>query len=199
MKTQISHIEKGFDFLGFNIRKYKGKLLIKPAKAGVKRFLGNIREFIRKNVGMATHELIRQLNLKIRGWCNHYRHVVSKKIFSKIDRSVFQALRHWAKRRHPEKNTNWRIKRYYRQEGNRNWIFFAKAPTKEGKTQTLDLFCASQTRIERHVKIRSNATCYDPAFNAYFKARHAKRRAKAMGAGLLGQLDGDGLRMARAV
>jgi RNA-directed DNA polymerase len=29
-KTLITHIDNGFDFLGFNIRKYNGKLLIKP-------------------------------------------------------------------------------------------------------------------------------------------------------------------------
>jgi RNA-directed DNA polymerase len=26
-KTRITHIDEGFDFLGFNVRKYKGKLL----------------------------------------------------------------------------------------------------------------------------------------------------------------------------
>ncbi len=29
-KTHVTHINDGFDFLGFNVRKYKGKLLIKP-------------------------------------------------------------------------------------------------------------------------------------------------------------------------
>jgi RNA-directed DNA polymerase len=31
-KTCITHIEQGFDFLGQNLRKYDGKLLIQPAK-----------------------------------------------------------------------------------------------------------------------------------------------------------------------
>jgi len=31
-KTAITHIEEGFDFLGQNVRKYGGKMLIKPAK-----------------------------------------------------------------------------------------------------------------------------------------------------------------------
>ena len=35
-KTKITHIDEGFDFLGFNIRKYKGTLLIKPSKKNVK-------------------------------------------------------------------------------------------------------------------------------------------------------------------
>ena len=29
-KSKITHINDGFDFLGFNIRKYHGKCLIKP-------------------------------------------------------------------------------------------------------------------------------------------------------------------------
>jgi RNA-directed DNA polymerase len=48
-KTKITHIEEGFDFLGFNVRKYKGKLLIKPSKAGVKNFLQGIRAVIKAN------------------------------------------------------------------------------------------------------------------------------------------------------
>ena len=35
-KTIITNIKDGFDFLGQNIRKYHGKLLIKPSKASKK-------------------------------------------------------------------------------------------------------------------------------------------------------------------
>ncbi|CAM4424008.1 MAG: hypothetical protein LEGION0403_FIIPPAGN_02193 [Legionella sp.] len=31
-KTKITHIDDGFDFLGFNVRKYNDKLLIKPSR-----------------------------------------------------------------------------------------------------------------------------------------------------------------------
>jgi len=41
-KTKIIHIEKGFDFLGQNVRKYRGKLLIKPSRKNVKTLLGNV-------------------------------------------------------------------------------------------------------------------------------------------------------------
>ena len=42
-KTKIVHIDEGFDFLGWNVRSYDGKLLIKPAKKNVQAFLRKIR------------------------------------------------------------------------------------------------------------------------------------------------------------
>jgi hypothetical protein len=38
-KTTITHIDEGFDFLGWNARKYGGKLLIKPSRKSVRAFL----------------------------------------------------------------------------------------------------------------------------------------------------------------
>jgi RNA-directed DNA polymerase len=44
VKTVITQVEKGFDFLGQNVRRYpNGKLLIKPSKKNSKTFLDGIR------------------------------------------------------------------------------------------------------------------------------------------------------------
>jgi RNA-directed DNA polymerase len=67
-KTVITHVEKGFDFLGQNVRKYpNGKLLIKPSKKNVTTFLEGIRQTIRAALGMSAADLIDWLNHKIRG------------------------------------------------------------------------------------------------------------------------------------
>lgn len=47
-KTKITHIDDGFDFLGFNIRKYKGNLLITPSKDKVKKLYGKIKEIVER-------------------------------------------------------------------------------------------------------------------------------------------------------
>jgi RNA-directed DNA polymerase len=47
-KTKITHIETGFDFLGQNIRKYNGKLLIKPAKKTSIIFWIKFGKYLRK-------------------------------------------------------------------------------------------------------------------------------------------------------
>jgi RNA-directed DNA polymerase len=66
-KTHITHIDKGFNFLGFNIRKYNEKCLIKPSKVAIKTFIRNIKTVIKANAGAKTENLIQQLNPKIRG------------------------------------------------------------------------------------------------------------------------------------
>ncbi len=90
-KTVITHVEKGFDFLGQNVRRYPdGKLLIKPSKKNVKTFLEGIRATIKAGIGMSVADLIDQLNPKIRCWANYHRHVISKCTFSHVDYPIFQ-------------------------------------------------------------------------------------------------------------
>ena len=57
-KTVITHIDDGFDCLGCNARKYNGKLLIRPSKAGIKAFLAKVRGIIRQNKATQQKDLI---------------------------------------------------------------------------------------------------------------------------------------------
>jgi len=65
-KTKITHIAEGFDFLGQNVRKYQGKLLIKPANKSVKALLDKVREIVKKNKSATQANLVLQLNPIIR-------------------------------------------------------------------------------------------------------------------------------------
>lgn len=174
-KTKITHIEQGFDFLGFNIRKYRnGKLIIKPSKANVINFLKNMRKTIMSNVAAKTENLIRILNPKIVGWANYYRHVASSSTFSKIDSEIYLALDRWIRRRHPKKSKRWLKTKYFRCARFSNWQFFSE--TKEnGKTKILDLRKASQISIRRHVKIIGSAHPYNPEYKDYFVKRNERK------------------------
>jgi RNA-directed DNA polymerase len=66
LAQEKTHIDTGFKFLGFNIRKYKGKLLIKPDKSSVKSVLDKVRVIIKSHPTAKTENLIRQLNPIIR-------------------------------------------------------------------------------------------------------------------------------------
>ncbi len=67
-KTLVSHIDDGFDFLGWNFRKYKGKLLIKPSRKSIDKIIKNINDVIKKGKAWSQESLIRKLNPIITVW-----------------------------------------------------------------------------------------------------------------------------------
>jgi RNA-directed DNA polymerase len=71
--------------LGQHVRKYNGKLIIKPAKKAVKGLLAKVGGIHKRNVSSQPAEGIRQLNPVIQGWANYHRHVCSKETFSHVD------------------------------------------------------------------------------------------------------------------
>jgi len=174
-KTRLTHIAEGFDFLGQNVRKYSGKLLIKPAKKSVQALLDKVREIIKGNASATQAVVIQQLNPIIRGWAMYHRHVVAKATFSSIDSHIWNLLWKWALRRHPMKGARWLKERYFHADGSRSWVFAAKSPV-GGDTHRLRLFRAMTIPILRHVKIRGRANPFDPAWIPYFTRRHAAKR-----------------------
>jgi RNA-directed DNA polymerase len=176
-KTVVSHIDDGFDFLGFNVRKYAGTLLIKPRKENAQRFLTKVREMIRSRKQATQESLIRMLNPLIRGWANYYRHKVSKETFSKVDHAIFQALWRWAKRRHRNKGIRWIKDRYWVNAGARNWVFACKS---ENSDRVFRLVRASDTPIVRHTAVKAAANPFDPAWETYFEGLLDLRTVNSM-------------------
>jgi len=170
-KSRITHIDDGFDFLGQNIRKYNGKLLIKPSRKNVKAFLNKVRQIIRTSGTMSAGQLINQLNPLIRGWATYHRHVVSKRTFSKVDHALFKALWRWAKRRHPNKSRQWIRAKYFQAVGHRQWNFYGSLKNKEGNSYKIYLYHLPGIPIKRHTKIKGTANPYDPAWEIYFEKR----------------------------
>jgi RNA-directed DNA polymerase len=171
-KTVVTHVTQGFDFLGQNVRRYSnGKLLIKPSKKSVKRFLAGIRKTIKAALGKSATDLINELNPKIRGWANYHRHVVSKRMFNCVDHSIFYKLWQWARRRHPKKDPRWLKQKYFERHRGRDWFFFGETWDEEGQPTKVRLLLASRIPIKRHVKVRSEANPYDPAYETYFEKR----------------------------
>ena len=102
-KTKIVHIDDGFDFIGWNFRKFKGKLLIQPSKKAIVAIVGKISEVIKSAKAWSQKKLIRMLNPIIRGWALYHRTVCASRVFSKLDWIVRGMSWTWAKRRHNNK------------------------------------------------------------------------------------------------
>ena len=177
-KTSITHIDKGFDFLGVNIRKYNGKLLIKPSKKNVKALLDKVRNAIKDNKAAKQINLIRMLVPIIRGWANYHRSVVARETFERVDSEIWHSLWQWAKRRHPKKSPVWIKEKYFKTTGHRHWVFATEDSEKlhpNGKPPVISLFCASDTPIKRHIKIRGEANPFYPQFETYFEERSTSK------------------------
>jgi len=166
-KTHLTHIDTGFDFLGQNIRKYKGKLLIKPSKKSVKTLLSKIKEIIHNNRAVKTLHLIRKLNSVIRGWAMYHRHSASKQTFYKVDEKIYWMVWKWAKRRHSNKGQRWVLRKYYTPYNGTTYTFHAY----DDDGIIVPIFKAGKVSIKRHVKIRSNANPYDAQDELYFENR----------------------------
>jgi RNA-directed DNA polymerase len=177
-KTTITHIEDGFDFLGQNVRKYNGKLIIKPSKKNVATFLANVREVVKGNKSATAGQVVKMLNPKIKGWAMYHRHICAKQTFSQVDNAIFQTLWRWCVRRHPTKGKRWIASKYFTtvpgDSGGGHWVFFGELERENGERRPVALFKASRVRIRRHIKIRSDVNPYSPRWNEYLERRHSR-------------------------
>lgn len=160
-KTCITHIDDGFDMLGWTFRKFKGKLIVKPSKKSINTFVASLSETILKRGKAWDQELlIQKLNAQIRGWANYHQSVVASEAFAHIDYILFELLWRWAKRRHPHKGHWWISTRYWHRKGNREWVFC---------TDNKELLRVDHIPIIRHTKVRMDA-------NPYFDTEYFQKR-----------------------
>jgi len=175
-KTRIAHTldplgseAPGFAFLGFTVRQYrvgkyksrKGrtgrpygfKVLITPSKDATQRHYADLRSIVTGGKMLSQSVLITRLNRVIQGWSRYYRGVVAKATYNALDNQMFPLLLRWAKRRHRNKNGRWIMHKYWRTVGSDRWRF---APP-EGAALAKHL----HMRIQRHVKVRGDASPYD--------------------------------------
>lgn len=179
-KTVATRVDAGFEFLGFNLRKYENKLLIKPSKQRTLSFVRKVRGLIEANKAVTAGRLVVMLNPVIRGWANYYRHAVSSAVFSYVDSQIWKALWRWAVRRHPNKGKKWVKRRYFATVDGQDWTFTGNADYAKGERRTVYLVRASSIKITRHVPIRGQANPFDPAWAAYFDDRRKARRRAAL-------------------
>ena len=168
-KTLITHIDNGFDMLGWTFRKFKRKLIVKPSRKAVKTLCANLHDTVLgRGKAWRQEDLIRRLNQQLRGWANYHQSVCAKDTFSLVDHILFEMLRRWAKRRHPKKNRKWIVTNYWHSKGLRHWIFSS------GK---MELLCLGDVPIVRHTKIRMDMNPYlDTEYFARRKFRQGMKR-----------------------
>jgi len=185
-KTRLTHTlnsleneKPGFDFLGFHIRQYKAgkyssgmnthrellgfKTLIRPSSKSIKAHIKKMAEVIESHKAAPQEAVIKSLNPIISGWSNYFKTVCSKEIFYGLDTYLYQKLRAWAKRRHPNKNAHEIASKYWGKTrkkgllGGTNWAF----SNKNGLELNIH---ADVTVSSDYVKVKGDASPFDGNF-----------------------------------
>lgn len=178
-KTRVVHVNEGFDFLGWNFRKYRGKLLIKPSRKNVQALYDKVRGVIRSLMTMPQDVLIQNLNPILRGWAQYHHPVVAKETFSKLDSRIRWRLVRWTRRLHPRKPLAWIRRKYWRDIDGR--AEFASVTTSEdGSRQAVRLYLLADTVIARHQKIKADFNPFDPRWEQYGEELRMKRMRNSM-------------------
>lgn len=176
-KTRVTHIEDGFDFLGFNIRQYRkssdtAKLLIKPSKDSIKKAKTTIKNAFTEKRGRPVGEIITELNPIIRGTGYYWNKVVSKEIFDNVDHYVWIKAMKYLKQLHPKKSLEWKKERYFKPD--HNGISKDKWILTDPKYNNNQITKLSWIPIEKHVMVKFDNSPDNPALKQYFEQRDEK-------------------------
>ena len=169
-KTRIVMLSEGFDFLGFNVRRYGTKSLIMPSKAAVRRIRQRLRAELWSLRGSNAPAVIKRLNPIIRGWAAYYRTQASSKTFDTLDNYLWQLTHKWATFSHDNKPKRWVIARYFgkfNKARNDRWVFGDRA-------SGAYLHRFAWTSIARHQIVRHRASPDDPDLAEYWAWRRHK-------------------------
>ena len=110
-KTRTVHIDEGFDFLGFHIRRMrkpgtqKHYVYTKPSRKAIQAIKDTVKaKTYRSTRHQSPEELITSLNRSLAGWANYFRYGVSKATFSAIDHFTWGRLMRWIRAKYAGKH-----------------------------------------------------------------------------------------------
>ena len=109
-KTRVVHIDEGFTFLGFDIRRMrkpgtsKRYVYTKPSKKAIQAIKDKVKTATHRSTRhMDLDELITSLNQALTGWANYFRHGASKAVFATVDYHAWSRLMRWTRAKYAGK------------------------------------------------------------------------------------------------
>ena len=170
-KTLITNINDGFDFLGWNFKKYNGKLIVKPSKKSEDKIAKKISQTIKENRASSQENLINKLNPIIIGWSNYHQPVCAKKVFLRLDNKIYEMIWKWAKRKHSNKGKRWIARKYWNLNKQERWNF----ATNKNRLRTF-----AETPIVRHTTLaKGNNPYLDKQYYENRKERQQRTKRNA--------------------
>jgi group II intron reverse transcriptase/maturase len=110
-KTRVVHVQQGFEFLGYKIKRGRrlrlppsairsgarsGALYAVPKPKSIQRFMDQVRQLTKRSVPLTTEELIEELNPVLRGWGHYYKRAHVRTLFHRLDGWIVRRI--WSQR-----------------------------------------------------------------------------------------------------
>lgn len=121
-KTRIVHVQTGFEFLGYKIKRGQKKLRLPESKIrsqvrqgalyaypkakSIRRFMDQVRQRTKRSLPLKTKELIAELNPLLRGWGEYYKRAHVRRLFNRLDRWIIRRI--WSHRYKRWRNVGWK-------------------------------------------------------------------------------------------
>lgn len=144
-KSRVCHLNEGFDFLGFRIQRRRRRgtntwaVYTYPSKKAVLSIMAKVRALTHRTRHRSLEALLRQLNPVLRGWCQYFRHGVSKATFGYLDDYAWHRVTAWLRKRHP--GITW--KELYRR-------FLTGRPGNRPAENGITMFDCAQVEVTRY-------------------------------------------------
>jgi len=123
-KTKTVHIDEGFDFLGFHVRRKRRPGTLKqyvyttPSKKSIQEIKDSVRDMTSRSTrNQPVDVIITIVDQKVRGWANYFRHGVSSSVFSSVDNFTWWRLARWIRAKHRRTSMATILSRYTQKKG----------------------------------------------------------------------------------
>jgi RNA-directed DNA polymerase len=117
-KTVITHIDEGFDFLGFHIQRKRQQgtrrrtIYTYPSKTALAAVKAKVRALTQGGTNRTLATLLQRVNPVLRGWANYFRHAVAKATFDYLGAFSWRRVVNWLRHKHPRAGWRWLRWRY---------------------------------------------------------------------------------------
>lgn len=118
-KTRVTHIDEGFDFLGFHIQRHRQKgsdrrlIYTYPSKKSMTSIKRKVKAATKQVTHQAADRLFLQLGRMTRGWAQYFRHASSSTAYHDLQNYMWWRVWWWLLKKHPRTSKRWIIRRYY--------------------------------------------------------------------------------------
>jgi RNA-directed DNA polymerase len=110
-KTRVTHVDEGFVFLGYEIRRQRKRgttkhyVYTKPSKKAIQTIKDRVSaKTYRSTRNQSLDKVITSLNQTLVGWANYFRYGVSKGVFDAVDNHAWGRLMRWIRAKYAGKH-----------------------------------------------------------------------------------------------